>query len=638
MRLFTLTMLAMFFSFASFAIGPISPSSGGLCIGSCLYLSADSTSGLGGSWSCSPTSVATIGGTTIGSLCGVSAGVVTVTYTNSAGTSYGTYTVSPVPSPITGGPTSFCVGSTATFMDATPGGVWSTTAYTGYATVGAATGIATGVTPGMFYLHYTVGGCAYTTMDTVLGTTGHFIGGPSTVCVGSTITLVDSTGSSGGAWSSSSPAIATVSTAGVVTGVAAGTATISLAITSVCGTTYSTHVVTVTTGSIGSISGPAAITVGGTGLFSCSPAGGTWSSTPTSVATIDAAGTATGVSVGAAVISYTAISCGSPLTTTTTVSVNALDGISGHVNFGSAAYYGNVKVWLITYNPSTFDLQASDSMTYYCMGTSVYYQFTGLASDSFRIKASVGDSSFLGGGTTGYIPTYHNSTFYWHDANVVYHTAGTSDINKDINMLTGTATSGPGFIAGNVLTGANRGTSGSTPVVNLHIVAKSNTTGNVVQMAYTDATGHYTLSSLPYDSYTVFPDSLNYTTMPYTAITLSSGSPSTSAATFMQHTISMSITPYTERANSVNTQVASVSVYPNPTSGKLNLFWNETATEKATIAISDITGREIYSNTITMTEGSGVTAVDLSSFTNGMYIITVKSASINYNNKIEIQH
>ena len=630
MRHFTLTMLALLFSVvASFAITPISPSSGGLCVGGYLYLT-DSLAP-GGTWSCSPTSVATISGSSVGSLYGVSAGVVNVTYTTSAGSAYGTYTVSPVPAPIGGGPTSFCVGATATFTNATPGGIWSTSSYTGYASIDAATGVATGVTPGMFYVRYTVAGCATSSMDTVLGASPGFIGGPSTVCVGSSISLTDSIGS-GSTWSSSNIAVATVSGTGVVTGVAVGTATISLAYASVCGTLYSTHVVTVTTGSVGPISGPGAITVGGTGSYVASPSGGTWSATPSSVATIDASGVLTGVSAGPVVITYSAVSCGTPMSATTTVSVNPFDGISGNVNF-STPYYGMVKVWLIHYDPTAMTLNALDSVTTYLSGgSSAYYEFAGLPTDSFRVKAAVPDSFTS---TTSYIPTYHLSHYYWHDADVINHTAGTSDIHQDINMLYGSSASGPGFISGSVLTGANRGTSLGTPVVGLHMVCMTST-GTVTQMAYTDASGNYTFSSLPYGSYTVFPDSLNYFTTPLTGITLSASTPGFSTAGFQQHNLLKTITPGTLGINTP-VSVASVTTFPNPTSGKLNIVWNQKAEERASITISDITGREVFATTIAMTEGTGATSINLSSLISGLYVINVKSTSLNYTSKLEIQ-
>ena len=156
-------------------------------------------------------------------------------------------------------------------------------------------------------------------------------------------------------------------------------------------------------------------------------------------------------------------------------------------------------------------------------------------------------------------------------------------------------------------------------------------------MAYTDASGNYTLGNLPTGTYTVFPDSLNYLTTPFTSITLTSGAPTFGTAAFTQHTLTKTITPGAESIKNISS-VSSVTAFPNPTSGRLNIMWNEKATEQASVAISDITGREVYNSTIVMTEGSGVSAMDLSSLNNGLYIITIKSAALSYNNKIEIQH
>ncbi len=631
MKLFTLSMLAMFISFASFAITPISPSSGGLCIGSYLNL-ADSLAP-GGTWTSSNPAIASITGGTSGYLYGVSAGVVTITYTTGSGVAYGTYTVDPAPANISGGPTLFCVGGGGTMIDATTGGTWSSSD-PGVVSIDPATGVTTGLAGGYAYIYYTVGACSTQVMDTVNSTTTHPISGLMTVCLGSDISLTDSVGT-GGTWSSSTPSVGTVSATGVVTGLAVGTTTISLTFSGTCGSASSTQIVTVTTGSVGPVSGPSTITVGSTGSFGASPAGGTWTISPSSVATIDASGNVTGVSTGTATITYTATSCGAVMTATATVAITALDGISGNVNFASP-YYGNVKVWLITYNPTTSDLEAYDSMTSYCSGTSVYYQFTGIPTDSFRVKAAIPDS---GTATTGYIPTYHSSVYYWHDADVIAHISGSSDIHEDITMLTGTTSSGPGFISGSVLTGANKGTSGSIPVVGLHMVAlnTSGSTATVAQMTHTDASGNYTFSNLPTGTYTVFPDSVNFITTPYTNIILTSGSATFSGGTFTQHTIAKTITPGAEAIKNISS-VSSVTAFPNPTSGRLNIMWNEKTTENANVVISDITGRQVYSSTITLSEGNGISALDLSAFNNGLYIISIKTATLSYNNKIELLH
>jgi hypothetical protein len=71
------------------------------------------------------------------------------------------------------------------------------------------------------------------------------ITGSSSVAMGSSITLANTT--AGGTWSSGNTGVASVGTGGVVTGVGAGTATISYTVTNACGSAYATKVITVTT-------------------------------------------------------------------------------------------------------------------------------------------------------------------------------------------------------------------------------------------------------------------------------------------------------------------------------------------------------------------------------------------------------
>ena len=135
------------------------------------------------------------------------------------------------------------------------------------------------------------------------------IAGTPTVCVSATTPLT--IGYTGGAWTSGATAKATVSSSGVVSGVAAGTANITY--------TLSGHksVVTVTVlplPSAGGIVGPGALcgTSFGTYTISGGSPGGAWTSSNTTV--LDASpggGSVHAVGVGAAVLSYTVTnSCG----------------------------------------------------------------------------------------------------------------------------------------------------------------------------------------------------------------------------------------------------------------------------------------------------------------------------------------
>ena len=118
-----------------------------VCVGGTRTLTDSVT---GGSWTSSNTSIATVG-LTSGVVTGVSAGVVTITYTHSGSFVTVSFTVNPIPAPITGG-TFLCAGSTVTLADATAGGTW-TSGNTSVATV-TSTGVVTAVGAGLVNIYY----------------------------------------------------------------------------------------------------------------------------------------------------------------------------------------------------------------------------------------------------------------------------------------------------------------------------------------------------------------------------------------------------------------------------------------------------------------------------------------------------
>jgi len=223
-----------------------------------------------------------------------------------------TIVIDPAPSPISGAST-ICTGGSTTYTDLTAG-TWSTTNTT-VGSIDATSGVFTATsTPGVDTIIFTatVGGCTTSTTVTVVATPA--ITGSLAVCLGSTTTL--SATPPGGLWSSSAPGVvANVgSTSGVVTGVGLGTANI----------TYNAAgciaFVTVTVNSVpAAITGPSTVCNGSCITLSNATAGGTWSLTPPSVATISSTGNLCGTGTGTINVTYT---LGGGCFTTTTV--NAL--------------------------------------------------------------------------------------------------------------------------------------------------------------------------------------------------------------------------------------------------------------------------------------------------------------------------
>ena len=199
-----------------------------VCAGSAATLSNSIT---GGTWSSGAPGTATIG-ITSGILTGVIAGTTTITYTTSAGCVISTtVTVNPLPPGITG-TTSVCQGTATTLSDAATGGTW-TISNTTVATIGNSTGVLTGVTAGVAVATYTsLLGCIAATTVTINPLPAAITGLP-VVCEGHTTFLSDAL--PGGTWSISNTAIATIgATTGTLSGVSAGTATITYITPSGC--------------------------------------------------------------------------------------------------------------------------------------------------------------------------------------------------------------------------------------------------------------------------------------------------------------------------------------------------------------------------------------------------------------------
>ena len=287
----------------------ISPATVTACIGTATTLSIDQVTAGTGTWSAgSYTSIATVNSST-GAVTGVSAGTAVITYTNLCGTTTTrNVTVNPSPTVITVTPsvTGLCLGGSVTLSNGTPGGSW-TSSNPSVASIDASTGFVTTVSGGSITFTYATGCGAPATIGFNVNAAPVDITPLTTVdaCVGQTVTLSEA--SLGGTWGSLDNSIATVNaTTGIVTGVATGTATITYG--NGCGADV-TRDVTVNPAP-GPVAGFGTICQGTAATLTNSLAGGTWVSSNTAIATVDAiTGQVGGVSGGTATISYVTTGC-----------------------------------------------------------------------------------------------------------------------------------------------------------------------------------------------------------------------------------------------------------------------------------------------------------------------------------------
>jgi hypothetical protein len=271
-------------------------------------------------------------------------GTYTVTLTTgcSGGTTTATGTITRTVPPSAGtlsGTQAICVAGTTTFTSTSSGGSWTSGA-TGIATVNASTGVVTGVAAGTATITYTVagtGGCANATATRTVTVTATplagTLSGTTGICINGSSTFTSTV--SGGSWASSNPAVATInSSTGVISPVTVGSSTMTYTVTGTggCSNATATRVITITAlPTAGTLSGNQTICIGATSSFTSTVSGGTWSSSNTGIATINAStGVVSGVASGVATMTYLVAGSGgcADATATRTIDVRPYNTIT----------------------------------------------------------------------------------------------------------------------------------------------------------------------------------------------------------------------------------------------------------------------------------------------------------------------
>ena len=269
-----------------------------ICQGASANLANETASG---TWSSSDTTVASIA-INSGTAIGLSGGTTNITYKFQGCYNVEVLTVNALPSDVTGA-NELCEGSSATYVSLPAGGTWSSS-NPSRAAVGLSSGIATGVSAGSVLLTFASPAGCRKTKTILINPRPGILSGIANICAGNSTTLTSM--SDGGTWSSSDVMVATVGTSlawsTAVTGLAAGTT--NVVVSSPQGCTRS--VVVTVNAAASAISGNAILCPGGTSLLSNAAPSGSWSSSASSVATVNSTGLVTGMAPGTATITFAA--------------------------------------------------------------------------------------------------------------------------------------------------------------------------------------------------------------------------------------------------------------------------------------------------------------------------------------------
>lgn len=394
-----------------------------LCMG---YTTTLSNATPGGTWSSQNTFVATID--PAGVVTPVNPGVVTFDYTLGTGCNVSfTMTITPAPTP--GYAVTVCVGNTVTISNGVKGGAW-TSADVSIATVTplpvSGDGLVTGIKAGTVVITYTVSaGCEATYTVNVLPREP--IVGPNRICAGDSIVLTNAV--PGGTWSTTNPAITTITPLGPdpitgddqlkIIGVnPGGIAIINYVTASGC---VSSYTVTVYPGATVTPQIDT-ICVGATDTLTASISGGTWLSEDVTIATVTGvSGTravVTGVASGTILIDYTLpTGCVAKVLLTVNAIPSPIGATAREVCQGYAVTFSNVDpggVWTNVFNPTIGVINPGGVYTgnapgldtiHYTFGTGCFVTDTvrvhPLTPTTGRDTVCVGSSTTLANATAG---------------------------------------------------------------------------------------------------------------------------------------------------------------------------------------------------------------------------------------------
>jgi Secretion system C-terminal sorting domain len=623
-----------------------------VCVGSSIALTATPP---GGTWLTSNPAVATVVG---GVVTGVGAGVVNIYYSAGGCNAYHIVTVNAAAA--IAGDHAVCVGSSITLTATPPGGTWLTS-NPAVATVSG--GVLTAVGAGVVNIYYSAGGCnAY---HAVSVNAAAAITGDHSLCVGSSTTLTATP--PGGTWLTSNPAVATVA-GGVVTGITGGVVNIYYS----AGGCNAYHVVTVNT--TAAISGDHSVCTGSAITLTATPAGGSWLSSNTAVATVSA-GVVTGVSAGvvniyyhvggcyayhsvtvnaaAAITGGSAVCVGSAITLTATPpggswlsSNTAVAIVSGGVVTGVSSDVVNIYYsagGCYAYHHVTVNSAAAITGDHsVCVGSSI--TLTGTPPGGSWISSSTAIATVTGGVVTGVSGGVVN-IYYSSGGCYAYHTVTVN--------TTATITGSSVVHVGAAITLSATPSGGSWLSSNTTVAPVSS--GGVVSGVSVGVVNIYYVSGgcYAYSHITVYPELLplgdpgagymGYET-PHVGLGLavahSDDGDTDPVATDNDEMLKKPVAAKSKNSTGIQLQGVDhglVKTFPNPASTTLNIRWADLLPGNADVVISDVAGRTVYNTVINVGDATGQAQLKLPEVKDGIYLFTIKSDTIYYSSRLVIK-
>jgi hypothetical protein len=285
------------------------------------------------------------------------------------------------------------------------------------------------------------------------------------------------------------------------------------------------------------------------------------------------------------------------------------------------------KIWLIRrdINPVTFDTSLTaidsniyatrfDSTTPYTFPTMYNFQIPcASASDRYFVKAALlpSDPNYA-----YYLPTYSDSALVWNAADLL----STPNHLVNVYMKQGTNPGGPGFIGGSVLLGANKSTAVGDPLSSRTLILTT-LSGQAIGHTQSDASGKFQFSGIPIGTYKIFGDAAGKSN-PALIVTLTQANSSISNVVFEENNKKFEGHLATTGISTAS-NLAGVSIYPNPAKDVIKVQGLEAYAGLKTIVLRNLAGQELSRQQI---EGN-LGQISIAALPSGVYLLEVHTMS-----------
>jgi PKD repeat protein len=208
---------------------------------------------------------------------------------------------------------------------------------------------------------------------------------------------------------------------------------------------------------------------------------------------------------------------------------------------------------------------------------------------------------------TSHIPTYYDRSQTWRNARIIDLRQSNPAVILDLVLLPRLRVNGPARAAGRAAAPGKTSSVG----VGAWVMAIHTATNEPVALSETDIEGRYTLEGLPYGTYRLVAEAINFHDRPV-LVTLSPDAPVAA-----QNDIDLSEEPApTSRSSKLS--FGDLTLYPNPTTGLVwvKAPWLTGDNLKLTVLGTD--GRVVRELSVSPTEG-----IDLTDLPQGLYLLRV---------------